>query len=817
MHRTRNTKRENQESHEDKVAHERSAVSPKEQLLRTLLRGDLPHVGARAALRHACQLLDAQCATLHWRPPELIGGPPRPIAHHSEAGHGTMELGQVHPWADEATPERQWITRRTSSSSLAPDFPLCKVWEQGLYGFYAVPLRSRGKYLGWLGFYFADETHPARVSNALVDEIGLYFSNALRRHARLDGQAMRHEWVLQSLTRVTKLFVGAHLNQTDPMQGFAEEVATSIGDSCSVFLLNNDGDKLRNVAHATRMMGSQSPLAFDEIPSVAVNDEHLVAQCFRSGERVFVPFAPTPLLNVMLPEETHQSEAVRETAGLLLYPLCVQNRILGVVSLTRGAGRARFEKQDLDWLEQLADHAALAVENMRAFQEELNARQSASRANFWLELRHDAFSALSECHTQAQVFEATRHAITRAFPHVEPVFWDAQKGLLDGVAKAKAPWLHAADEGSQEHGDTLAQMAGKLHAWTPADLCRAPPVIQEIWQAGWQCVVLCPLKDAERSLGFCVLPGLHLDALADDELRYLQSVQEKCASAWSHIDLVERLRRRKKEANELAKLQTQLMGVVGHDLRNPLAAIRMGAALLQQMLPADERAMRLLRRVTRTAARAEGLIQQLMDFSLVRAGKGIPLQRTTGSARSWLTEWVEEIKLSHPLRRVVIDARGDVEVHWDRDRMAQAVGNLLLNALHHSDRDSDVVVGLNSDGSNVCFSVRNRGPTITRAQCERLFEPFERGNTHEDRGYGLGLYIVREVMCAHGGRIQVSSQDNETCFVSIVPSGTQPAVGGGLADHAVDVTAGADATEEVFVLGRAARKAKRVVYAGAPA
>ena len=134
---------------------------------------------------------------------------------------------------------------------------------------------------------------------------------------------------------------------------------------------------------------------------------------------------------------------------------------------------------------------------------------------------------------------------------------------------------------------------------------------------------------------------------------------------------------------------------------------------------------------------------------------------------------VDELRAAHPERAITIDANGELPGQWDAGRIAQVVSNLVGNALVHGARESPVELVLSSDDSQVVMEVTNRGPAIPEAMVDRLFEPFQQGpdagEAPRSPGLGLGLFIVRQIVLAHGGTIAVRSRDDVTTFTVRLP------------------------------------------------
>jgi PAS domain S-box-containing protein len=220
-------------------------------------------------------------------------------------------------------------------------------------------------------------------------------------------------------------------------------------------------------------------------------------------------------------------------------------------------------------------------------------------------------------------------------------------------------------------------------------------------------------------------------------------------------DETERVRMEESLRNS-ADERERIMGVLGHDLRSPLAAIGMAAGMLSRLGLAAKPA-ELVTQIARSVDRMRRMIADLLDFTRVRAHGGLPVERQAVRLRAILEEIVAEIAVANPGRRLELRARDDGEAELDPDRIAQAVANLIVNALDHGAGGAPVVITLEGDGERLRVTVHNQGPPIAPAVRSRLFAPFSRGGKAENGGVGLGLFIVRQIVTAHGGDVSVSS------------------------------------------------------------
>jgi PAS domain S-box-containing protein len=213
------------------------------------------------------------------------------------------------------------------------------------------------------------------------------------------------------------------------------------------------------------------------------------------------------------------------------------------------------------------------------------------------------------------------------------------------------------------------------------------------------------------------------------------------------------------DAERRATFEQQLLGIVSHDLRNPISAITMGAAVLLQVPELASRERRILERILNSAGRASRLIHDLLDFTQARLGGGLAVRPAPGDLHDVVRQAVEEAQSTSPRRAVLLEQSGDGAGTFDADRVAQLVGNLLSNALHYGDPQAPVRASTRTDAATFVIEVHNAGVPIAPDALPALFQPMQRGvsGVSQSRSVGLGLYIVEQLVRAHGGSIQVAS------------------------------------------------------------
>lgn len=240
----------------------------------------------------------------------------------------------------------------------------------------------------------------------------------------------------------------------------------------------------------------------------------------------------------------------------------------------------------------------------------------------------------------------------------------------------------------------------------------------------------------------------------------------------------ELLRARKQAEDLLAQQQDralfaeQMVGIVSHDLRNPLSAISLASELLARLDPGPQQ-VPVIDGLGRSVRRARRLIDDLLDFTMARIGRGLPMAIGPITLHDAVAAHVRELALSHPDRELRHVASGAGSCEADGDRVFQLLGNLIANAAAYGAPDRPITIASTVAPGGWSLSVHNHGSPIPEALLPTLFQPMVRGDhgATGSRSVGLGLYIVSEIARAHGGAVRVaSSADEGTCFTVSAPS-----------------------------------------------
>ncbi|HWW80940.1 MAG TPA: HAMP domain-containing sensor histidine kinase, partial [Steroidobacteraceae bacterium] len=232
----------------------------------------------------------------------------------------------------------------------------------------------------------------------------------------------------------------------------------------------------------------------------------------------------------------------------------------------------------------------------------------------------------------------------------------------------------------------------------------------------------------------------------------------------------QQLARQLQELTETLRLNELFTAVLGHDLRNPLSAILNSANLLERISKEDVVKQSATRMVS-SGKRMSRMIDDMLDLTRARLGGGIPLRRQETEFAQLVERVIQEHQVAFPDGRLETRLEGDLSGSWDADRLAQVTSNLIGNALEHGESKGSIEVFLNGTRPDwVTLAVSNTG-VIPEDVLPHLFDPFRGSQRQLGRreGLGLGLYIVQQIVLAHGGRVDVKTDARRTSFLVELP------------------------------------------------
>lgn len=262
--------------------------------------------------------------------------------------------------------------------------------------------------------------------------------------------------------------------------------------------------------------------------------------------------------------------------------------------------------------------------------------------------------------------------------------------------------------------------------------------------------------------------AVHGHVIGADEPATIESLQERARSLEQEIEKRKELERALREALDREKhmrleaersmhFNDMFSGMLGHDLRNPLGAITMGATYIVRA-DVDDKTKRAANRIVSSAERMSRMIDQLLDFTRIRVGGGLRLEYSSLDLAEVCLKIKDELEAANPESFIELRTHGSGRGEWDHDRLQQVLSNIVGNAVSHGKDGAPVLVAIDGDDPlHVGVSVHNEG-SVPPDVLPMLFEAF-RGTKQVQRtqGLGLGLYISRQIVEAHGGTVFVSA------------------------------------------------------------
>lgn len=237
------------------------------------------------------------------------------------------------------------------------------------------------------------------------------------------------------------------------------------------------------------------------------------------------------------------------------------------------------------------------------------------------------------------------------------------------------------------------------------------------------------------------------------------------------IDVFVALEKHRQELREADRMREMFIAVLGHDLRNPLGGILMSAQLIKRRSDGDDPNEVIVQRIRRNGERMRRMIEQLLDVTRFRKDGSVALEPEPADLRALTDQILSEFEGT--AGRIRLEVVGNTAGTWDVGRVLQVLSNLIGNAVRHSPSESPILVSIDGNSENtLSLRVHNGGSPIPEELLPILFEPFRRASLHQrgEEGLGLGLYITKQLVDAHGGALSFTSAERTgTCFTVTLP------------------------------------------------
>lgn len=234
-------------------------------------------------------------------------------------------------------------------------------------------------------------------------------------------------------------------------------------------------------------------------------------------------------------------------------------------------------------------------------------------------------------------------------------------------------------------------------------------------------------------------------------------------------------------SNRATRTRDTFLAILGHDLRMPLASMTLTGDILAFSGADPAQTVEIGQRIQRSAATMTSMVNDLLEYSRTQLGDGMPITPEQADAAEICQAALHDASAAYPECRFEFDAAGDLTGTFDKVRLQQAVTNLLSNAAQYRGKEHPVTISAQGDVDDVLIQVRNFGPIIPADSLEAIFNPLVQLSVEQEHAVrpstsmGLGLFIVREITEAHGGRITVDSDEESGTIFSVRLPRWQPA------------------------------------------
>ena len=544
-------------------------------------------------------------------------------------------------------------------------------------------------------------------------------------------------------------------------------------DWCSVDVANEDGTLSRlAVAHVDPekvVWAHEIQKRYPPDPA----EPSGVHNVLRTGQSEFYPDIPDELL-VQYARDPEHLEIMRQIGfrSCMLVPLRARRRILGVLSFVNTATSRHHTPEDLALAEDLANRAALAVDNARLYRTEQQTRRAAERTSDLLRRLQALSTSLTQALTPPEVATAV-----------------IEQGLKSLGAHAGTVVL-IDDTGTElELVGTVGFSSELVDKWQRFSLNQRVPIADAIrtkttvlvesfsdpeWHAsypglgplasvtGSKALVAAPLIVEGRTIGAVGLSFAEPQKFSEDDRAFLVALAQQCAQALERARLYETEQRLRTQAEAANRIKDEFLATVSHELRTPLTAIVGWSSMLRTNTFDEAATARAIETIERNAKAQSQIIEDLLDVSRIITGK-LSLDARSIELDSIIHSAIEALRPAAATKGIHIKSEldpGASTVWGDPARLQQIMWNLLSNAVKFTPKGGEVTATLRRVDSHVQISVSDNGQGISAEFLPFVFERFRQADGTTTRihgGLGLGLAIVRHLVEMHGGTVRAES------------------------------------------------------------
>jgi signal transduction histidine kinase len=590
---------------------------------------------------------------------------------------------------------------------------------------------------------------------------------------------------LHILVDISRRLAEAQPDLESVLDTVASRVIEVLGDGCAAYLRSPDDTVLEPVTIRHREPSRRALIEQVNQARKLRLGEGMVGTVTASGETLFLSQAePAVLRGLVVPEYLAYLERVG-VHSLLVVPLAGKERVHGALWLARDPGSAPYTQEDRELIEAIADCAALALDSAQLHVTHKEDLRRLAEAASRTERLQEVTAALSSAVTPEEVAAVVANLAVASMDGVAgslmlPNSSGTELEIVAHVGHTHAPHLIERFRRLPVAADNPAALAFRerstVYFRTLESFAEAYPALrQAASEAGYNAAAALPLLARGEPLGVLYVRFATARAFDTNERTLMSTMVAQCAQALERSRLYTR-------AQKAVEHRDEFLSVAAHELRTPLTAMKLQVQVLQRDLDRPQLMQEALPRlaskagaVARHVERLEALVNDLLDLSRLTAGK-LALRLEDFDLLGLVREVRERMasELAHAGCTLTMNAAGPVLGTWDRARLDQVITNLLHNALKYG-AGRPIEISASTDGTRALLAVRDGGIGISAEDHARIFERFERAvpGRHYS-GFGVGLWICKQIIEALGGTIQVKSRlgEGSTFEVSLPCRGT---------------------------------------------
>lgn len=620
------------------------------------------------------------------------------------------------------------------------------------------------------------------------------------RAARLAAEKERERARLKGEISLALGDITEAADQTPALRRVAELIATSFADWCILQVEEPDGPR-RITAHVDPdkvALVEEIARRWPPDPENAQGSDAAV----RSGEAEWSADVSDEDLARTARDPEHL-QALRRMAitSYLRVPMQARQRGVGALTCVSTDRARRYDESDVAFAQQMADRIAVAIDNARLYRAANHARERAERL----------YEAEQRARAEAEALFRVAEALSAAQLDLETVVQRVTDEATTLVGARYGAFFYNVVGETGEAFMLYALSGAPREAFEKLGLPRNTPLFAPTFR-GESVVRVEDVKKDPRygKMGpHHGMPPGHLPVVSylavpvvshtgsvigglffahpeparfnEQHERLARALAAHAAVAIDNARLFKQTRAAEERQGRLVaeleravRFSEMFIGMLGHDLRNPLSGITTAASLVLSRAD-SERVAKPVSRILSSADRMGRMIDQILDFTRVRLGGGIPLKRKIVDMADICRMVLDELRSdADATMEARMEVSGDSAGMWDEDRLAQLISNLAGNALQHRARGTPIAISI--DGTHrrlVTVSVENTG-SIPADLLPVIFEPLgggKAGKREGSSGLGLGLYISHQIVMAHGGSIRVDpdAEKGLTRFIVELP------------------------------------------------